>query len=431
MKMNRYLLLDIIRQTSIVKKRNFYLELINNPKVNELSLSLQKENLVSFIKRLRVNSYYKNYLIDVSDFEIEAAPYEVLKLFPLSDKAVMTEYYDEIRNVNFKGENCYTGGSTGSPFRYFAGKKQLSSLIGFTMFLWSFLADYDWNDNAIVVGGTSIGNKKSFKKSVLHFLQRRVFVSGGDVNMENAKKLAELINKSKEPAFLYGYPSSICQYINLFESLNICVDINKIKRIITTSETLTSERKTKLEGYFKKNVVNLYGARDGGISAGSLDNKEFIYNGIDCVAESVEINGVKELVLTNLDSDAFPFVRYRVGDIADLEIKREGYPFVLCNLQGRTRDLIYISPTQKIHGSHINKVFKDTSVEEYQIIQQEDYSCEIRIQTKKNFSESELNSISERFNRLFNGISFKIIVVDKLERGKNSKLRNIISKVID
>lgn len=429
--MNRYLLLDIIRQTSIVKNRDYYLELIHNPNVNEISLSLQKDNLISFIKRLRNNSYYGKRLIGVTDVEIDTAPYEVLKQFPLSDKALMTEHYYEIRNEYFKGENCYTGGSTGSPFHFFAGKKQLSSLNGFSMFLWSFLADYDWNDNVIVVGGTSIGNKKSIRNSALHFLQRRKYVPGGDVNIENAKNLVELINDSKEPVFLYGYPSSICQYINLFESMDMRVDTNKIKRILTTSETLSSERKSKLEAYFQKNVVNLYGARDGGISAGSLDNKEFIYNGVDCFAESIEINGVKELVLTNFDSDAFPFVRYRIGDIADLEIKRDGYPFVLCNLQGRTRDLIHISPTQKIHGSHINKVFKDTSVEEYQIIQQKDYSCEIRIQTKNSFSESELNSISERFDRLFNGVPFRIVVVDKLERGKNSKLRNIISNVID
>lgn len=427
--MNRYRLLDFVRRTTIVEKRENYLHLIRDPDVHDIAISLQKERLISFLKRLKENAYYGQFLRVFSNAEIELQPYTVLKALPLADKATLTEHFSQIRNHRYPGETCYTGGSTGSPFHYFAGKSQLSSLIGFTLFLWTILGEYDWNDDTVVIGGVSVGDKKSLKKEAVHFLQRRRYISGGEITEENCRELARLINKAHKPFFLYGYPSSICQYIRLFQELMIPIKTDNIKIIFTTSEVLSDARKMIIERFFMKKVVNLYGARDGGISAGSVDNHTFIYNGIDCVAETVTIEGVNEIVLTNLDSDAFPFVRYRTGDIADVSIREEGYPFILTNLQGRTRDFIHLNSTHKIHGSQINKVFKESSVVEYQIIQFEDYRCDIMVQTSSTLSDEERTKLSSRLKKLLPGIPFEIIVVDELTRGRNNKLRNIISKV--
>ena len=427
--MNGYLILDMIRRTKIVEKRDYYLQLFNDPDIHRKALGIQKDKLIHFIKRLRSNSFYNNYLTGISDNDIDNCPYEVLKSFPISDKTFLSNNYQQIRNPYYKGESCYTGGSTGSPFHYFAGKEQLSSTIGFTMFLWTYLGNYDWKDSVIVVGGASIGDKQSIRKRVLHHLQGRTYVSGGEINQDNALRLSRLINHARYPVVLYGYPSSICQYLLLFEELSLPIETNNIKTILTTSETLTNEKKGYLESFFQKDVINLYGARDGGISAGSKDNRVFIYNGIDCVAESIDIDGTKELVLTNLDSDAFPFVRYRNGDIANTSLSLDGYPFLLTDLQGRTRDFIHISRSNKVHGSQINKIFKDYPVIEYQILQHKDYSCDIRIQTSRDISNGDITSLTMRFKHLLGDIPFHIIVVERLERGKNNKLRNVISEV--
>ena len=427
--MNRYKILDIIRRTSIVQKRDFYLHLMGEPSLNSLALSMQKDNLTSFLKRLRGNAFYGPLLNKVTDLVIESSPYDVLRSFPLTDKELLTKNYNLVRNSSIPGESGYTGGSTGSPFHYFSGKKMLSSLTGYTMFLWSYLGGFEWEDNTIVVGGASIGEKESLKKNILHKLQRRTFISGGEITEENAVKLSRSINEAAKPVILYGYPSSICQYVNILERNNIPINSKRVKRILTTSEMLSDEKKFKLEDYFQNKVVNLYGARDGGISAGSTDNKTFIYNGIDCVAESVEIDGITELVLTNLDSDAFPFVRYRIGDVAEPITLSEGYPFVLKNLEGRTRDFINMGAQKRIHGSRINSVFNDLPIAEYQVLQYKDLSCDVRIQPSTTLTEEELSLLYSRLNVLLNGIPLNIQVVDTLIREKNNKLKNIISEV--
>lgn len=427
--MNRYIILDAIRRTNIVQQRDYYWDLFRDPEINNRALCIQKEKLISFLKRLRFNAFYKEYLTSVSDRDIEERPYDVLQIFPISDKTSLSHNYWRIRNDKYDGEHCYTGGSTGSPFHYFVGKKQLSSTIGFSLFLWSYLGDYNWGDSTVVVGGASIGGKQSIKNEVLHFLQKRTYVSGGEINPDNARKLARYINMAKKPLFLYGYPSSICQYVFLFQEMGFSINTDNIKSVLTTSEMLYDEKKRVLESFFHKDIINLYGSRDGGISAGSKNNRVFIYNGIDCIAESIEINGTKELVLTNLNSDAFPFVRYRNGDVVKTAISAEGYPFIITDLQGRTRDFIHINHTNKVHGSQINRVFKDSPVIEYQILQHEDYKCEIRIQTKTVMSEKEIAVLSGRLTQLLGDIPFQIAVIDSFERGMNNKLRNIISKV--
>lgn len=429
--MNRYRVLDFIRGTSIVRSRDFYLRLMTEPNLNSEARSLQKTHLIAFLKRLRNNDYYGALLQGFSDEQIEIAPYEVLGFMPITDKGFLTANSEYIRNKKLPAEKSYTGGSTGSPFHYYSGKRMISSLSGYTLFLWTYLAGYDWSDDIIVIGGTSIGDNRNLKKVVLHFLQRRRFISGGEINEKNATELADLINKAKKPVLLYGYPSSICQYITILNRMHTAVNTSNIKNILTTSETLTAERHDLIRSFLGKDVINLYGARDGGISAGSSDNQRFIYNGIDCVAESIEIDGVKELILTNLDSDAFPFVRYRIGDIADIVSKTEGYPFEITNLQGRTRDFIHISPNCKLHGSVINTIFKDMPIVEYQIFQHKDYSCDIYLQPTSVLSAKDMSILSSSIEQSLGSTPFKIHVVDKLKREENNKLKNIISEIPD
>lgn len=426
--MNRYRIIDLIRNTEIVKKYDEYLDLLRSPYVREQALMLQQSNLKSFLKRLRTNPFYAGYLKDFSDYDLDSIPYQVLKALPLSDKSLLKQNASLVRNSSIPAESGYTGGSTGSPFHYYVGKKQISSLSGFTMALWSYFADYSWEDEVVVIGGSSLGDKASFIKKGLHFLQRRTFVSGGNINLENAVKFSNLINDARKPIIVYAYPSSLCQYITLLNERGITVDKAKIKSVLTTSETLSNTKKTQIELFFGKKVINLYGARDGGISAGSSDNDKFIYNGIDCVAEVLCINGNNELVLTNLDSDAFPFVRYRVGDIAEVSIADTGYPFILSNLLGRTRDIIHIDRERFIHGVMINKLFEDLPISEFQVIQHKDFSCDFYLQLNTQ-SNIDLESLSNRIGLLLDGIPFRVSIVSELVRQQNNKLRSIISEV--
>jgi phenylacetate-coenzyme A ligase PaaK-like adenylate-forming protein len=121
-------------------------------------------------------------------------------------------------------------------------------------------------------------------------------------------------------------------------------------------------------------------------------------------------------------------VRYRIGDIASVEQRKEGYPFVLTNLIGRTRDFISLPNGKKIHGSMLNKVFKQYDIVEYQIEQYEDLHCVVRLEWKVCADiEQQTTKLSNVLQMLLENVKLDILTVPKIERAKNSKLRNIIS----
>lgn len=425
--MNRYKILDKIRKTDIVGDANYYSILVADPNINAVAVELQRENLIKQLIKLRENNFYRDFLEGVSDEEINVNPYEVLKKFPISDKKFLQNNKDRIFNPKYGYENNYTGGSTGMPFHHFVDKRLISKTAGFTMFCWTYFGGFNFSDETIVVGGTSIGDRHSIKKRLLHFLQRRYFISGGEITEANARLLASKVNSSKKPVMLYGYPSSLCQYIDIIDKLDININIEKIKSVLTTSETLTADRRKILERHFQKPIVNLYGARDGGISAAEIGDGEFIYNGIDCYVENINIDGINELVLTHLHSDAFPFVRYRIGDIATVRKREDGYPFILTDLTGRTRDLIVLPDERKIHGSKINKIFTHYNVGEYQVYQKKDGSCNVYIIPNGKIS---IEAIKNEINGLLGSdVDVNIIITEEIKRSKNNKFRNIISEI--
>lgn len=423
--------IDFYRGTKIVDLYKYYTNLVNNDIASSDLYEVQKNRLINLLINLKSNEYYSNFLANVRKSDIEVSPYEVLNLFPLTDKSTITENFESIKNLNFKYERAYTGGSTGSPFHYLIDKKTISETRAFSYALWNKYLNYKLGERVIVIAGSSLGKSDSIKKRVYNKLQNKHFVSNFNRGIDEAKLLVKYINISNSKCFLYAYPSNLVHLTKIIKEQNLSVKTNFVAGIICTSEMLFDSQKQFLEDFFNVKVLNMYGANDGGIAGGSINNLSFIYNGLDCIAENTLINGQNEIVLTSLSSYAFPIVRYRVGDIGEVSFVTEGYPFVIKNLKGRTRDLIHINKNQCIHGSEFNKIFKEYPfVVEYQIEQFSDYTCVIRLGSNDSIvMHQKLNEISAKIKFLLGNTPFQIENVKNLNQINNEKLKNIISHV--
>ena len=334
--MNTFKIIDVVRNTNLVGEYNNYQRLFAK---SETDLrNYQKNNLVRFLLALKNHIFFKMYINGFSKAHIEKEPFTVHKELPITDKNFIKNNFNQILCKNPSNfEYSYTGGSTGNPFNYIVDKKSISHSRAFNYILWNKFLGYNFCDKVIVISGTSLGANAGVKKIVYNFLQNKKFISGDIITKKNSILLVKSINSSNKGVFIYGYPSSILAYIELIDRDEI--KLENVKGIITTSEMLFNKNKILIEQYFNTNVLNVYGANDGGIMSGSIDNETFIYNGIDCYVENLQTEFGNELILTNLNSTVFPFVRYRVGDIATLSSTKEN-PFLLRNLLGRTRDFV-------------------------------------------------------------------------------------------
>ena len=317
-----------------------------------------------------------------TDGEIKNTPFDVLNTMPVTDKAFINKNYDSFYNPDPErpSQKKKTGGSTGTPFYYYVDKEHLSWFWAHIYLFWNLYGGYKPGDPFVTIAGNSLrAANRQASESVYHLLQNNYFIKG-DV-IDPAMKISSA--RIKKAGILYGYPSSIQNIIRL--KPEIPGMFKNLKAIFTTSEQITPQVRKSIETAFGKPVFDMYGANDGGIlTCECTEHDGYHINMLNCYAENfINEHGMDEILLTNLSSYTFPFVRYKVGDLGVISQAPckcgLSWPKVT-ELKGRSRDLIKLPSGKVIHGSYFNNIFyRYPIIDGYRIIQNKDYSLEILI----------------------------------------------------
>jgi phenylacetate-CoA ligase len=425
-------LIDFSRNTNILRefdriKKEYRLS-------QTVLLDTQRHRLSEFLLNLKTNPSFSRYLDEVTPNAIVKDPVSVLANLPITDKTFIRNHFMEIF-IPERGrfEHNYTGGSTGAPFHYVQDKISVSRIKAFNYLLWDYFLGYRFGDPVLVVGGASLGVNTKWTKRVYNYLQNRLMIPGDIIDEGDERNLRIVLSSSFR--YIYGYPSSILQYVRLAKRKKL-----RLKRplhgVITTSEMLYLNMRKELEDFFNCRVLNIYGANDGGIISGSADNHPFHYNGLDCFVEVLpnkeEESAGGELLLTNLNSFHFPFVRYRVGDIGRIATDTGNeWPFQLSAVEGRAREMIRNTKGRLFHGSLFNKLFKNfDNITQYQIIQKKDAGLRVNI-ICENIGECESLqlAIHEMVSKLIDDPATMLSVVcnEPLLKSSNLKTKIVIT----
>jgi phenylacetate-CoA ligase len=424
-----FIIIDIFRNTNVVGefkkiKREYSLDF-------DQQYSIREKKINQFLEDVKKNAYYKKLLNQLEVRNITRSDNNILKILPILKKEDIRKNFNLILDKTKKYELNFTGGSTGQPLRYAVSKKSLSRIKAFNYYLWNKYLRYEFGDKILVIGGSSLPSNKKLKHSIYNYLQNKIIIDGTKIKYSSIEKnLEKFLNGKYE--IIYGYPSVIEKYVDY------CINSNrvfnkKIKGIVTTSEMLEDRTKEKFSKYFNSKVLNIYGANDGGVISGSIDNRLFHFNYLDCIVTTVENTfGKYDLLITNLNSDCFPFVNYMVGDVGNvLSTESFDFPNVIIDLEGRSRDIIKNSRGDIFHGAIFNKIIKDfISIERYQIIQQNDYTIDIILNLNDQIEFDEKRLI-QRIRELINdqSISIKIEFNKAFIELTNQKHKTIISYV--
>ncbi len=431
-----YSIIDVLRKTDVVKEYATIKYEISQG--YDFLQNNKRTKLAKLITSMQYHPFYKNYVEGFDTKTINNDPEKILALLPVISKQEISSYPNWYTNTGAdkKYEKRYTGGSTGTPFNYYLSKYSISRITAFNYYLWNFFIGYKVGDKILAIGGNSLGQNSSLKSRVYNYLQRKDFISGDVINEITLNSALKSILET-DYKIIYAYPSSLEFFVDEAINRNY-VFKKKIKGIVTTSEMLSDVALNKIKNFFKCDVLNCYGARDGGVIGCELKSIEsgFYYNFYDCIAESITIDeglGKSELVLTNLNNEAFPMIRYRVGDIGSIENYEPGFKLPLdklTQLQGRTRDLIYTHSHQVIHGSAFNVILKNIeAIEQYQIIQKADYNLSIIIKSKT--SEIAKDKIIDLIRHLLNdsAIEIDVLLNQEFVQSQGQKHKIIVSYV--
>ncbi|MBK6963889.1 MAG: phenylacetate--CoA ligase family protein [Bacteroidales bacterium] len=426
----RIKIIDLYRGTEILVKYDQLIQLLKNSQDHEV---LRRQNLKNLLITLKnSNNYYKSILCNDSDNEIATNPEKVLLTLPYIDKKIINEHYDQIYTPisGRPDQRKKTGGSTGEPFYYFVDKEHLSWMWAHNYLFWNLYSGYNPGDPFITIAGNSLrAVNRQFSESLYHGLQNNYFIKG-DLIKPDLKLNIRKLNKAN---LIYGYPSSIENILKL--KPDFPSHFKNLKAIFTTSEQLLPSVRMRIESAFGKPVYDIYGANDGGILGCECNKHDgYHYNSLNCYAETMNNeSGLPEVVLTNLSSLNFPFVRYRVGDIGSIDNKTcscgISWPKIT-DLKGRTRDLIKTPDGKAIHGSFFNNIFyKFHQIDGYRIVQEKDYTLNVFIHVK---NHADFNGLSAKITGILHSEvpELKVEVKNLEERNPtNSKFKLIESHV--
>jgi len=340
------------------------------PKMNTWSsdeiVRWQDDKFRSLVKEAYENTVYYRRVMD----EIGIVPSDIkgtsdIKLFPVLTKPMIRNHYNELKSKRareIRHKNCATGGSTGDPMQYLQ-TNEAWSFANANEILYRERTGFFFGMPFMALGSSSIhvGKTPSIKHRIYYGLKNKHSFSG--INMTDVVMDGYLEYIKRERInFIYGYASSI--YLLAKRAGEVGYP-SEIKCCYPTSEVLRDEFYSSIKDAFGCQILDSYGAQDGGITAFSMDQSEFEigYNSYVTLGKEVADN-TRPACITDLLNNVFPFINYQIGDLFEAGQRNSTYNGQTVNrILGRTSELIEMDNGARLTGLGFATLFKDMPIE--------------------------------------------------------------------
>lgn len=235
--------------------------------------------------------------------------------------------------------------------------------------------------------------------------------------------------------FYAGYPSFI--HMLALQATDAGLRLTSPPRFIFTgAENMLDFQRRDIKAFTGAVLSDHYGCTEACVNASRCP--EFVYHEDFefCIMEGIELtpgDPVKTIVSTGFACDAFPFIRYEVGDTA---VWKEGtscpcgrHSAVLLRIEGRCDD--YIVTPEGARIARLDYLFKDAlNVKEAQIVQEELGEIKIILVRRDTYSTKDESEIRRDIRTwLSPSLAVRFEYVDEVPRESNGKFRAVLSRL--
>jgi phenylacetate-CoA ligase len=364
-----------------------------------------------------------------------------LRRLPLSDKSILRSHFAELTAEDARGlVERRTTGSTGEPLTFLVSRERISFDVAAKwrgMRWWGV----DIGDPEIVVWGSPIEIKVQDRfKKIRDRVLRSHLLPIIDISTAKLDEYLDTIRRVK-PRMMFGYPSAIAQLARRAKTRGMTMSDLEIRAVFVTSEVLQPPWRQAITEAFGCPVVTEYGARDAGHMA-----RECPDGSLHMTTEYLEIEVLDEqglpaghgqsgeVVVTNFESGAFPFLRYRTGDMATLQDRRcpcgRSLPLI-GQISGRTNDCLVATDGRLVHDSALNYVIRALQgVQAYKIVQEQLTDIHVMIIPGPGFPGDAQQRIAERYRQLLGAeVEVRVERVADIPREASGKFRHVVTRV--
>ncbi len=403
---------------------------------NELN-EFSNSKFLSLISHVKTNvPYYSNILNDLNVKSID----DIVKL-PVLTKKLIIENQESLKAINFKTEHLIpnsTSGSTGENLSFFSDKTEFYG--GACQKRGNFMNGYTYGDKYLVLWGAKRDMDQAWtSKAISKYIKRRITLSSFSMTNEEMARYVGIINRFK-PKLIVGYPTGLHLLSDFILTNNLKIHPPKI--MVSGGETLFEFHREKIQQAFRAKLINRYGSREVNHIAGECENQSGLHISNDhVIIEIIDENGnrckpgqIGEILVTDLDNYAFPFIRYKIGDLGIRSDKKcscgRSLP-LLEKIEGRIFDIVTGTNNNHVTGNYWTLLRnKINGIEKIQVIQEKKNEIQINLQVGELFNDHEYNNIIKNVkNQLGNDLAINIDIVDDIPLTESGKFRWVISKV--
>lgn len=342
---------------------------------------------------------------------------EDLRLIPISTKEEVLSNSKGIQISNC-GEKMFfseTSGSTGRPLIFYRNKEwdawhNASVLRGYS---WHNVNPWEKNG---YLWGYNILPRKRLKVKFLDLLQNRFRLFS-----YKDEEISMFAKKLEVSRYLGGYSSMLYEVAKKVNAMNSSHKFD-LKMIKGTSEKILDIYQVEVQKAFGRRIISEYGSAESGIIAFECAHGNMHIN-METVIVEVEDN---EIIITNLVSKSFPFIRYKLGDSVKLDENEKckcGLAHtIIKEVTGRIGAVIHgeknAYPSLTLYYVFKNIAMDKKIVINYQVVQKEQGSIDVYIESK--LTREEAIVLKNEFFKYFD----YDLVINIIDNNKRSDYKN-------
>jgi phenylacetate-CoA ligase len=334
-----------------------------------------------------------------------------------------------------------TSGSTGEPFVCYADRAQLEFRWAATLRSQEWTG-YRFGDPTVRLWHQTIGMNKSqaAKEHADAMLSNRTHVPIFELTDEKLEEMIRIIEE-KKPILIDGYAEAfdyLAQYVETRGGLNF-----RPSGLMSSAQTLPARSRAIIEKAFGCRVFDKYGSREfSGIAYESDAHEGHLVVAEGYIVEllvdgrAAKPGEVGEIFVTDLNNFCMPFIRYRIGDLAEAMTDApstcgRGLPRI-GDIQGRVQSIIQGTDGHFVPGTFFAHALKeyDYAIRRFQVVQEERGAINFRVVKGARYSDDTMDEVKALIRRYL-GDSLRIDVdfVENIDMVRTGKRLASVSKL--
>lgn len=394
-------------------------------------LEFQRRRLEKLLQHAyQTTPYYRELLKSESHPISQIPPLEKQNIREQSEQLCSESILPQDRIMNA------TGGSTGTPLTFYQDRNYWNQR-NMSVYYFDKWAGWNFGEPQLIVWGalTDLKPDSSWKYQLNDFWRNHYWLNGFRLTDATMRAAYWKMNDC-HPQTILAYPSSLYEFAAFLYESGLVPKWN-LKGIISSAEMLHPHYRSLAETVFNTKVYNRYGGREVGLIA--MECKEGRMH-INCHDLYLEIDSPYpfskpgDILITQLNNYAMPFIRYRIGDIGRLsgEMCPCGNQLpILADILGRSTATFRTRTGTLIHGGYFTQQFYDiVGVNQFQLIQETLKHCVLKLVINTQWSEVTRRDMVQKIQQALDAdVTVTLEFVDEIPIPTSGKREFTISKV--